>query len=83
MASRSLKGIIVEIDDSTAGLQFALKEVNTQIKNTQSQLKDVEKLLKLNPSNMELLAQKQRLLTNHIKEMKEKLENHRCRACKD
>lgn len=74
MASRSLKGITVEIDGSTTGLQSALKEVNTQIKNTQSQLKDVEKLLKLDPSNTELLAQKQRLLTDAIKETKEKLE---------
>lgn len=38
MASRSLKGITVEIDGSTTGLQSALKEVNTQIRNTQSQL---------------------------------------------
>ena len=74
MASRSLKGITVEIDGSTTGLQSALKEVNTQIKNTQSQLKDVEKLLKLDPSNTELLAQKQRLLTDAIKETKEKLD---------
>lgn len=74
MTSRSLKGITVEIDGSTTGLQSALKEVNTQIKNTQSQLKDVEKLLKLDPSNTELLAQKQRLLTDAIKETKEKLD---------
>lgn len=38
------------------------------------ELKDVEKLLKLDPSNTELLAQKQRLLTDVIKETKEKLE---------
>lgn len=37
---------------------MALKGVNGQIKLTQSQLKDVEKLLKLNPGNMELIAQK-------------------------
>lgn len=74
MAARSLKGITVEIDGSTTGLQSALKEVNTEIKNTQSQLKDVEKLLKLDPSNTELLTQKQRLLTDAIKETKEKLD---------
>lgn len=50
----------------TARLQSALKEVNTQIKNTQSQLKDVEKFLRLDPSNTELLAQKQRFLTDAI-----------------
>ena len=41
----------------------ALKGVNAEIKNTQSQLKDVEKLLKLDPGNTELLAQKQKLLS--------------------
>lgn len=77
MAAKSLKGITVdtvEIDGSTTGLQSALKEVNTQIRNTQSQLKDVEKLLKLDPSNTELLAQKQRLLADAVKEAKEKLD---------
>lgn len=67
------KGITVEIGGDTTKLQTALKGVNGQIKNTQSALKDVEKLLKLDPTNTTLLAQKQKLLTQAIGETKEKL----------
>ncbi len=73
MASR-ISGITVEIGGDTTKLQTALKGVNTEIKSTQSQLKDVEKLLKLDPSNTELLAQKQQLLKDAVAETKEKLE---------
>lgn len=48
MASR-IQGITVEIGGDTTKLQNALKGVNGQIKSTQSQLKDVNKLLKLDP----------------------------------
>ena len=61
MAASRIKGITVEIGGDTTKLQTALKGVNAEIKNTQSQLKDVEKLLKLDPGNTELLAQKQKL----------------------
>lgn len=44
MASGRIKGITVEIGGDTTKLQQALKGVNSEIKNTQSQLKDVEKL---------------------------------------
>ena len=59
MAGSRIKGITVEIGGDTTKLQSALKGVNSEIKNTQSQHKDVEKLLKLDPGNTELLAQKQ------------------------
>ena len=72
MANR-IKGITVEIGGDTTKLQTALKTVNTEIKSTQSALKDVEKLLKLDPTNTTLLAQKQKLLTQAIGETKEKL----------
>ena len=49
MAGR-IKGITVEIGGDTTGLEKALKNVNSTIKNTQSQLKDVNRLLKLDPS---------------------------------
>ena len=58
MASR-IKGITVEIGGDTTKLQNALKGVNSSIKSTQSEFKDVQKLLKLDPGNTELLAQKQ------------------------
>lgn len=73
MASR-IQGITVEIGGDTTKLSSALSGVNKEIKNTQSQLKDVEKLLKLDPTNTELLAQKQRLLGDAIKETKDKLD---------
>ena len=50
------------------------REQNSEIRNTQSQLKDVEKLLKLDPGNTELIAQKHRLLAQAVSETREKLE---------
>ena len=73
MAGR-IQGITVEIGGDTTKLQTALKGVNTEIRNTQSQLKDVDKLLKLDPGNTELLAPTHRLLGDAVKETKEKLE---------
>ena len=73
MASR-IKGITVEIGGDTTKLTDALRDVNNEVYNTQAQLKDVEKLLKLDPSNTELLAQKQRLLNEEVQATKDKLE---------
>lgn len=72
MASR-IQGITVEIGGDTTKLQNALKGVNGQIKSTQQQLKDVNKLLKLDPGNTELLAQKHKLLGQAVSETKDKL----------
>lgn len=72
MANR-IKGITVEIGGDTTNLQNALKQVNGEIKTTQSQLKDVDKLLKLDPGNTELLAQKHKLLGKVVEGTKEKL----------
>lgn len=74
MANR-IKGITVEIGGDTTGLDKALKSVNTSIRTTQSALKDVNRLLKLDPSNTELLSQKQRLLKDAIAATKEKLDS--------
>ena len=73
MASR-IQGITVEIGGDTTKLTTALKSVNTDIRTTQSQLRDVNNLLKLDPGNTELLAQKHRLLADAVRETKEKLE---------
>ena len=73
MASR-IKGITVEIGGDTTGLDKALKSVNSSIRTTQSGLKDVSKLLKLDPTNTELLTQKQKLLKDAIGSTKEKLD---------
>lgn len=71
--SRRIKGITVEIGGDTTKLQDALKGVNKEIKDTQSQLRDVNKLLKLDPGNTELLVQKHKLLGQAIDETKQKL----------
>ena len=73
MANR-IKGITVEINGDTTKLSKALESVNKNIRTTQTQLKDVEKLLKLDPSNTELLSQKQKLLADAVSSTKEKLE---------
>lgn len=73
MAAGRIKGITVEIGGDTTKLQTALKGVNSEIKNTQAHLKDVEKLLKLDPGNTDLLAQKQKLLSDAVSETKDKL----------
>ena len=63
MASR-IQGITVEIGGDTTKLSKALESVNKSIKGTQSGLKDVNKLLKLDPSNTELVVQKQKIKKN-------------------
>ena len=73
MANR-IKGITVEIGGDTTKLSKALEGVNKNIKNTQTQLKDVQKLLKLDPTNTELLSQKHKLLADAVTATKEKLE---------
>ena len=72
MASR-IQGITVEIGGDTTKLSKALESVNKSIKGTQSGLKDVNKLLKLDPSNTELVVQNQKMLKDAIEATKEKL----------
>lgn len=74
MASGRIKGITIEIGGDTTKLVSSLKNVDTQIKNTQIVLKDVNKLLKLDPGNTELLRQKQKALTDAISQTKDRLE---------
>ena len=72
MAGR-IKGITIEIGGDTTKLDKSLKDVDSTIRQTQSSLKDVNKLLKLDPKNTELLTQKQRLLGDSIQETKVRL----------
>jgi len=74
MASTKIRGITIELGADTTGLSKALKEVNSEIGSTQKELKDVNKLLKLDPGNTELLAQKQKLLSNAVNETTTKLD---------
>lgn len=69
-----IKGISVEIGGNTIGLDKVLKNVNSSIKTTQFSLLDVNKLLKMDLTNIELLTQKQKLLKDAISTTKEKLD---------
>ena len=69
-----IKGITVEIGGDTTGLDKALRSVNSSITKTQSALNDVNKLLKLDPSNTVLVAQKQQLLSQAVTQTSDKLE---------
>ncbi len=69
-----IKGITIEIGGNTQPLQNALKDVNKQSDNLANELKEVERLLKFNPGNVEALAQKQKLLTQQIENTTEKLD---------
>lgn len=69
-----IKGITVEIGGDTTGLDKALRGVNSSITKTQSALNDVNKLLKLDPSNTVLVAQKQQLLSQAVSQTSNKLE---------
>ena len=62
MAGSRIKEITIEIDGDTTKLTTALKKVDKQIRDTQSSLQDVNKLLKMDPGNADLLAQKQNIL---------------------
>ncbi|PEE62839.1 DUF2207 domain-containing protein [Bacillus thuringiensis] len=73
MAGR-IKGITIEIGGNTQPLQNALKDVNKQSDALAKELKDVERLLKFDPGNVEALAQKQQLLTQQIENTTQKLD---------
>ena len=73
MADR-IKGIEVVIGGDTTGLSKALSGVNKEINSTRERLKDVERLLKLDPTNTKLLEQRQRLLSDAVQETKTKLD---------
>ncbi len=70
-----IRGITIELGGDTSGLSKALSDVNGKIRNTQSQLKDVNRLLKLDPKNTDLLRQRQELLAKAVGETKEKLDS--------
>lgn len=73
MASKKLQGICIEIDGNTTGLTDALKNVDKEIRSVNGELNAVNKLLKFDPSNTELLAQKQSLLTKAIEDTTNRL----------
>lgn len=71
--SDKVVGIEVNIGGNTTGLDSALSKTNKEINSIQKELSQVEKLLKLDPTNTELLAQKEQLLYKAVEETKTKV----------
>ena len=74
MANKKIKGLILEIGGDTTGLNKAFSETDKAISKTSSELKDINRLLKLDPTNTELLEQKQKVLANSIADTTKKLD---------
>lgn len=72
--SNNIKGITIEIGGDTTKLDKALKDVNKESRSLQSELNEVNKGLKLDPKNTELVAQKQQILKAAVAETNEKLQ---------
>lgn len=71
--NNKVRGITITIDGDTTKLQQSLKKVDSSLQNTQNQLRDVNKLLKLDPTNTELLKQKQDALGKAITDTYDRL----------
>ena len=74
MASRDLRGLTIEIGGDTSNLTSALRDVDGELSNLQSNLRTVNSALRLDPGNVEALAQRQALLTDAVAETAERLE---------
>lgn len=74
MASSKIRGITIELSADASGVIESVKSIGKQIRSTKSQLKEVDNLLKFDPSNTELLEQKTALLKKQIGQTKEKLD---------
>lgn len=72
--STKIKGITIELSADASGLEKALKDINSDLSSTQKQLTSVNKSLKLDPTNTELIEQKQRLLAKAIEQTTSKLD---------
>lgn len=75
--AENVKGIVVEIGGDTKGLSKAIGELNGEIRGTQTELNKVNRLLKLDPTNIDLLKQKEQLLGDQIKKTEGKVESLR------
>ena len=74
MKSKNIKGITIEIGGETSGLDKALKDVDKTTKDLQQELRGVNKMLEMDPKNVELIRQKEILLNKSIDETNKKLE---------
>lgn len=74
MAGTKVRGITIELSADASGVSKALQTVNKSISSTSKELKDIDKLLKLDPSNVTLLAQKHETLQRQIENTRDKLD---------
>lgn len=77
MAANRIKGITIEIGGDTTKLVSALSSVDNAIKNTQSNLRDIDKALKFDPSNVALLTEKQKAMADQIDQTKDRVEKEK------
>ena len=75
--SKRIKGITIKIGGDTTGLNKALESTDKKISKTQDSLRDINRLLKLDPGNTDLIAQKHRALGEQIDAAKDKLKQLR------
>lgn len=75
--SKRIKGITIKIGGDTTGLNKALESTDKKISKTQDSLRDINRLLKLDPGNTDLIAQKHRVLGEQIDAAKDKLKQLR------
>ena len=74
MAKSKIAGLTIEIGGDTSKLNDALKDVNKDVFSLQNKLKEVDKALKLDPTNTELVEQKFRLLGKAIEANEQRLQ---------
>lgn len=72
--ANNIRGITVEINGETQGLQNALRDVNRQSTALQGELREVDRALRLDPSNVTLLSQRNQILANEVSNARDKLE---------
>lgn len=72
--AKKISGITIAIGADTTGVTNGLKDIGKQSNSVNSELREVERLLKLNPNNVELVAQKQQLLSKQVELTTKKLD---------
>ena len=73
-SNKKIKGLTVQIGADTSNFNKAMEESNKKSRSLKSELSEVERLIKLDPTNVELVAQKQKILTEQVEESSKRLD---------